>query len=362
VRRISAVLAACLLVLGAGACGGDDGGSSSSPSNGSGAALRALADDVIVPGYADLADRLDALAAAVDELCGAPGDAALESARAAWREAAVAWPATRAGGVGPAMERRLMGAIGYPARPGTVSGLLEGDGPLDPDALASEGSAARGLPTLELLLFDAGSAALAAPDPAGARRCEYAGSAATLAASAAREVLDDWTGGYVDSLASGGQDSVAALVNEVAHTMQEVDDQGLRVLANAETVDDLPSAMREGPAAHDLAELRAMHAGVAAVVLGGSGSDSGSDSGPGGLLAVVEDRDPDVAGRLRSAVTESTDAFAGLPASTAEGITAQAAALAAAGDAAARVKVVVGTEVASVLGVTIGFSDADGDS
>jgi predicted lipoprotein len=358
VRRITGGVAACLLVLGAGACGDDDGGSSSSPSDGSEAALRELADGVIVPGYAEVADRLDALAAAVDELCGAPGDAALETARAAWREAAVAWPATRAGGVGPAMDRRLMGAIGYPARPGTVSGLLEGDDPLDTDALAEEGSAARGLPTLELLLFDAGSADLAAPGPAGARRCEYAGSAATLAASAAGEVRDAWTGGYVDSLASGGQDSVAALVNEVAHTMQEVDDQGLRVLANADTPDDLPSAMREGPAAHDLAELRAMHAGVAAVVLGAPDSGSGS----GGLLAVVEARDPDVAERLRSAVTEATDAFAGLPDSTAEAITAHPDELAAAGDAAARVKVVVGTEVASVLGVTIGFSDADGDS
>ena len=349
-------MAACLLALAAGACGDDDGGSSSSSSSGDGAALRELADGVVVPAYAELVDRLDALARAVDDLCGAPGEAPLDSARAAWREAAVAWPATRAGGVGPAMDRRLMGAIGYPARPGTVSGLLEGDGPLDPDALADEGSAARGLPTLELLLFDPGSADLAAPGPAGARRCAYAGSAATLSASAARDVLDDWTGGYVDSLAGGGQPSIAALVNEVAHTMQEVDDQGLRVLANADTPDDLPSAMAEGPAAHDLAELRAMFTGVAAVVLGASGS--GSD----GLLAVVESRDPEVAGRLRSAVAEATDALAGLPDSTAEAITARPAELAAAGDAAARVKVVVGTEVASVLGVTIGFSDADGDS
>jgi uncharacterized protein len=349
------------------ACGDDDGSGSGDGGDGgehTESVLRALGEDVIVPSYTGLAGSLDGLTAALDTLCATPSAANLEAARAAWQEAAVAWPGTRAGGVGPAMDRRLMGAVGYRARPQTVTSLLEGGDPLDPESLAETGAAARGLSALELLLYDDGAGDLTAPGGAGARRCEYARSASTLSGEAVQVVVDDWRGegessgeAYVDALVSGvdggPQSSVSALVNEVAHSLQTLDDKGLRQIAAAGSVDDLPVTDRDGPAGHGLAELRGLHGGIVAMVDGPSGDD--------GLRALVEARDEEVAERLDAALSEATSTLDALPDSIADTFAAPDD-LAAASEAVAELKVVVGTEVASVLGVTIGFSDADGDS
>lgn len=358
-RVLPVVAVGLLVVAGCGSGGGDSGGSGDG-GEGTEAVLRALGDEVIVPSYEELVDSLDGLTSALDTLCTTPSEANLLAAHQAWQRAAVAYPATRAGGVGPAMDRRLMSDVAYQVRPQQVTELVRGGDPLDPESLASAGAGARGLSAVELLLFDDGSAELAADaGPAAARRCEYARSASTLSGQAAQEVLDDWTGGYVETLVSGvdggPQSSVGALVNEVAHALQTLDDKGLRRLVSAGSPDELADAYRDGPAAYHMAELVALHDGIAGVVAGPSGS------GDDGLLAVVEDRDPAVAGRLHSALADAGEALDALPYSVA-GSFGEPDRLAAASEAVADLKVVVGTEVASVLGVTIGFSDADGDS
>jgi predicted lipoprotein len=75
----------------------------------------------------------------------------------------------------------------------------------------------------------------------------------------------------------------------------------------------------------------------------------------------VRDRSADVGARLEEAALRLLDAMADLPDSSVAAL-ADRPRLEAAADAAARLKVLGGTEVASQLGVTIGFSDADGDS
>ena len=75
-----------------------------------------LGDSAIAPAYGRLGTSLDDLAASVDALCTTPSDAALDAARSAWREAIGSWQATRAGGVGPAMEARLMSDVAFAAR------------------------------------------------------------------------------------------------------------------------------------------------------------------------------------------------------------------------------------------------------
>src|SRR6187402_1893848 len=58
-----------------------------------------IADHVIVPGYEHLAETTLLLVDAVDELCGTPSTATLDAAREAWRQADLAWRASRAGGI-----------------------------------------------------------------------------------------------------------------------------------------------------------------------------------------------------------------------------------------------------------------------
>src|SRR5690606_7017646 len=127
----------------------------------------------------------------------------------------------------------------------------------------------------------------------GARRCTYAASVASLAADAATPVVEAWTDGsagdaLVAGLDGGPRSSVSALVNEVSRRLQEVDQRGLRDLAAAQTLADVPDDRLDGPAGHRMADLRALAAGV---------SDAIGDRSTG-VAALVPDGDDDLVGRL----------------------------------------------------------------
>jgi len=345
--------------------GSDGGGGGGGDQEAVGDLLDVLASDVIVPGYADLVEQLDGLGTAIDDLCAQPGPAALDAARAAWRTTADTWQGTRPVGVGPAMDRRLMSQVAYPIRPNDVAEVLAGTEPVTPESLSADSATTRGLAAVELLLFepDASDAELAA-GPAGGRRCTYAAAATTLAGTATAEVLADWTGegeapeAYTETFVAGmeggdPQTSLSAVVNEVAHALQTIDDQGLRGIATAADPADLPRNQRDGPAGHRVADLKALLATVAVVIEGPNGDD--------GLGALVSARSDETGQRLDDALAAARSTVEVLPDSIPDTLAAPDD-LAAAGDAVAELKVVVSTEVASLLGITIGFSDADGDS
>jgi hypothetical protein len=359
IRRVGRGLLAVVLVAAAacssgdddGGGGGDGGGAPEGPVDAASVEdlMATLGTEVIAPAYDDLVAALEGLGTALDGWCAAPAAEAPEAARTAWATAADAWQRTRPVGVGPAMDRRLMSSVWYPARPEDVEELVAGAEPLTPEALDAGSATARGLGTVEILVFGSEGA-----DPA--RRCAYAAAATTLATTAAAEVAADWDG-YPETLAAGidgdPQSSLAALVNELAHALQTVDDQGLRGIALAEAPDDVPETQRDGPAGHRVADLRALLATVQAVVDGPGGDD--------GLGALVADRSADTGERLDEALAAAAETVGVLPDSIPATLDVPDD-LAAAAEDAAELKVVLSTEVASVLGVTIGFSDADGDS
>jgi len=313
--------------------------------------LVASADDVIVPSYEALVTSFDELSSALDELCAAPSPEALETARDAWREVAIAWRHTRAGGVGPAMTRRLAATIAFAARPAAVEELLAGSDPVTEAAVDADGAGVKGIVALEIGLFGDGSDELAAA--AGARRCEYLTSVTALGRAASADVLADWADGYRDELIEGmdgdPQASLDALVNEVIFRLTETDDQGLRALTEAATAEELQPARADGPAAFHLAELRATYESVTAIL------DEGE------LQSLVEATNADTGERLAEAADTAAEAMAALPDSVTASFDdpdtvaeAQAAVMA--------LKVLLSTEVASELGITLGFSDSDGDS
>jgi len=360
-RLLTALVALALL---APACGGDGSGSSTEPGPGSSsvteeeqrAALASAADEIVVPGYRLLVDRLEALGVTLAGLCARPGADPLAEARAAWRETAREWQATRATAVGPAMDRRLMADVGFAARASSVEDLLEGTDPVDVEGLATTGSAFRGIYAIELLLFGDGADELLTA--AGARRCTMATSASRLAARATTAVLDDWTGGYRDrfvaGLDGGPLTSIDALVNQLIAGLTAVDDSGLRDLVAAETLDDVPTTRRDGPGATRMDQHRAVVGAVATVVQGSARKDRG-------LAELVGERSPGTGDRLRDRARAAAAAMGALPDSVADSFAAREA-LATAAEAVAALKVLLATEVASQLGITIRFSDADGDS
>jgi predicted lipoprotein len=348
-RALSVALSVCVLVA---ACSDD---SSSDGSRGSETdvedVLAASADEVIVPSYETLVDELDGLASDLAALCSSPSPEALATARASWQDLAVAWRRTRAGGVGPAMDRRLASAIAFAARADAVHTLLAGTDPVDEAGVDAAGAGVKGIVALEIGLFGDGADELTAAG--GARRCEYLTSVNALARAASAEVLDDWTGGYRDEFVEGmdgdAQASLDDLVNEVISRAAEVDDQGLRALTEAGSADAVPATKADGPGAFRLAELRATYDGVAAIL------DQGR------LQELVEATNADTAERLATATAAATEAMAVLP----DSVTASfddIDALIAAQQAVMALRVLLATEVASELGVTMSFNDSDGDS
>lgn len=358
-RRLVAVLAVSLLVLASCSDGSDAGSSDGSSTTAGGAqadrseVLAGLADDVIVPSYETFAAEFEALDGALATLCTAPSTDSLTAAQDAWRSTVLAWQGTRAGAVGPAMERRLMSAVGFEARVATIEDLLAGTEPVDTAALLKGGAVIRGLYSAEVGLFGAGSEALAGPE--GARRCQYLTAVSELASAAAAEVRDDWTGGYrdefVDGMGGDQQESVAELLNEVTNRLRQLDEQGFRDLAAASSLDELAESRLDGAAAYAMAQRKALLQEVTDLL--------GGDSE--GIVALVAERSPETAERLVTARDAATAALEPLPDSVTEAFT-RTDDIATAADAVAELKVLLATEVASQLGVTITFSDSDGDS
>jgi predicted lipoprotein len=340
-----------VLSLATGACTDDPGNDEAAVDIETEDVLIAAADEVIMPAYEALVAAFEDLAASVDALCAAPSAEWLAAARDAWREVSVAWRHTRPGDVGPAMDRRLAATVAFPARPDDLAAVLAGTDPVDLDGLEAQGASVKGIVALEVGLFGDGSNELATT--AGARRCTFLASVTELARTASAKVLADWTDGYRDAFVAGMdgdlQSSLDQLVNEMIFRVIELDDQGLRALTEAAAAAELGTNRADGPAAFHLAELRATYEGVAALLAQGR------------LQALVRATSEDTGARLAEA-TEAADAAMGaLP----DSVTASfddIAEVTAAEEAIQALKVLLATEVASELGVTIGFSDADGDS
>ncbi len=346
-RRALAVL---LLAPGALACS-DDG----PPQVDASFVLESLADGVIIPAYEDLVLALDQLTGDVDAFCDAPDPDKLDQARDGWRAVATAWRHTRAMGVGPAMDRRLNATIGFLARSDSIEQLIAGSDPVDAAGIRDAGAAVKGISALEVVLF--GDVPTTGADTGLDRRCDYVASVTELALDNVTQVLADWNDGhratFVAGMDGGAQSSIDAVVNEAIFRVSEVDDQGLRALTEADRAEELSANRADGPAAFRLAELAATLDGVADLVGDGLGEPL--------LFELVRARSDDTATRLDRAVQEAETAMAALP----DSVTAAFAtpeAIDAAQEAVAALKVLLSTEIASELGVTISFSDADGDS
>lgn len=355
--RLVAVVCAAGLVLGA--CSSDsssssDGGGSGDRSADQKTLLTGMADNVIVPGFQKLASDLDALQGSVDDLCTTPAAEGLTTARDAWRETADVWQRMRPAATGPAMDARLMSAIGFDARPETIDKLLASDDALDGAALAKTGANVRGLNAVEYGLFAEGSEALAAPGEPGDRRCQYLSGVVALAAEAADQVASDWQtyrDTFISATGSSIDASLSRTLNEVTHRIQEIDEKAIRDMAAAKTYGDLASARQDGPARYTLGERKALFAGVTDLI--------GDDQT--GLAGMVAERSTETADRLVDATEAAAEAVNALPDSV-EAAFEDPDGIAKAADAIAELKVLIFTEVAAQMSVTVTFSDSDGDA
>lgn len=327
----------------------------------------ALADPLAQGHYADFATLADALHAEATALCAAPDAAALADAQAAWWAAKAPWGRAEVIQFGPVVEypERLGPKLDdWPVSAEAVEALIAGDGPLDVAAFGLMGSATRGLPVVEYLLWpaedDALSALLATP-----RRCEaLVGASGDVAQSAARLAAvwrEDWAARVGRPSPGDGdaydtvQDALDEWVNRLAFTAENIRGTKLGAPVGDKTGGEPQlDLLQSRPSGRSLTDARDALAGVQDVWTGGDGD------APLGVRDLLRD-DPTLSAQIDALLAASDARLAELPEPLEDTILLQPELVARAQDALLALQVAVQVDLAQRLSVTITFNDNDGD-
>ena len=316
--------------------------------------LAGLAGPVFVPAFEAAAETASRLADAVDVFARDPSPGRLAAARERYAAARADWAATAAFRFGPAMDRRSESQLDWwPVDPAAIAGAAAA-GATAEDIRQRQSAATRGFHALEHLLAggDLGG------DPAARA---YAARLAGVIAAETAAIRDEWTGAgrdfaYADALAGRGDTVISAslALSDVVRTSifltETIGDMQLGKALGV-TGDRDPGAIPGlGPSTG--ADLRGAVRGIRASFLGdGDGPAVGT---------LVNDLDDGAFDRMKAALDAAFEAVGALPAD----IKADAGddALHAARDAVKQVQILYATEIVSLLGISVGFSDNDGDS
>ncbi len=331
------------------------------------AVVESLTAQVILPRYQAAAAAMQELDAAAQTLCAAPDTAALTAARQAWRDARAAWQQTAPIRFGPVMTRKSLGLVDWPAAPAAeLDAMLTRRQSLTPnDVLEFLPSDRRGLGAMEHLLFGADAATLAALADPATLRCAYLTALTQTAAAEVAAVRDEWVSGSPDSgpyqavfdgtAASSLHESAALadFVGSIVFLTQRLARMQLAPALGMDGVTPDPAALAAGPAANAVAELTLQVQAIQAVYSG---------DGQLGLTHLVRQLSPEVDQQTIAALDAAITALANLAEPLPETILANPAPSQDAFDRLITVQRLFNADIASLLNVSIGFSDQDGDS
>jgi predicted lipoprotein len=332
------------------------------------ALLRDVTEQVIVPGYAELADRAHDLDSAQRALCERPDPERLDTARAELARTSEAWAATLGYGFGPVVDLHLEGQIDFwPARAATVEANVASSEPITDDWVDGLGTAGKGLHAIELLLFAGGEAIDGAPGDdaalaalaASERRCGYLVALGAHLSRSTIRARSAWERSWAEQLVTAGRgssgyateaDGVSAIVTELVGAVQRVDRTQL----------ESPLGLAEGGSpSPDAVALRLSQRSIASMVATLDGVRAVWDHG---LDPAVRSRDPRLADRVAAELEAALAALAAIPEPFAEYVVSgDLAAGRAAIDALRVLARSLATEVSVALAITVGFTDNDGD-
>lgn len=316
--------------------------------------LDELAGQQIIPAYENFEAKANVLARAVGELCEQPTAKTLAAANDALADSRWMWSYTEAMWVGPVMERRAWATIDWPIDSAEIEELItDASLTLDQERLSRRiGADQRGLGAVEYVLDTIDS-----NGESTERRCQYLTGIVEVMAREASLLSDDWSVSFEEGepyrsafsdVDGAGLDS---LVNDSLFLLEAVADAELgRALGVMEQPAD-PGIIVEGPSGLGVADIAAHLSGLTAVYLGGPES--------AGLTPLFGD---ELTARLTDQLAAAELAVSALSGPLGDELVDRPEAVAEARAAIKAVQTTVATEVVATLGVTIGFSDADGDS
>ena len=337
---------------------------SGGPSDGD--VLISLTDEVIVPAYEAVSRDMARLDQDTKALCNAPRGSSLEAARQSWRAARASWMRSAAMWTGPVMDRRSISLLDWsPVDLGGIDRLMADRTRVSVndvrDILASN---QRGFGAIEYMLF--ANDALANPD-GSARRCSYLAALTTVAREETEAILAAWTEGterqsaYRDFFSDRSDLAMlpGAAVAEVVRTqfflIRGMVDMRLASALGLRDGDPALSAVPGTAADNGLRDLRDEVLGMRAVYEG-SGQDGLGLSDL--ILPLSEETDQ----RLRDQLDAAIAAIDSVQGTLRSAIVERPDQVRTVYDRLVEVQRTVATEVVSLLGVSVGFTDTDGDS
>jgi predicted lipoprotein len=346
ISRLLAVLLGSAVILGA--C------SSGEPTTAD--VVAAMSEDALIPMLASATDSTTVLAGELETFCSQPSPDGLESLRATWAEAQKSWKMVELLiYFGPAERLRTQSMVHYlPVSQDGIDELLASDTVIDVDYIENRAaSTQRGLGAIEFVLFG---------DPGAdtqPRACALAAAAAVVAADRTSDLNDAWVTGqdgdpYPEQFVAEMDvlDSLAEVVGAIVETVRRQSSRELGPALGITSAEPDLSALTEGRAGAGADAYLAQVDGIDTIVRAG---------GETSLLNLIQARSPEVADRIESSLTSLQDSLEAIDTPLVEMAQQNPDQLAAVYELLAELHVLFEADVVSVLGITLGFSDTDGD-
>jgi predicted lipoprotein len=322
--------------------------------------LESIGRSVLAPGYAQLAARAADLSIAANTLVSNPTPRSLARAQDAWRQALLAWRRTQAYAHGPAEDLGIYPRIQFwPPRRPSIERVLRADRPIDAAYVQELGANSVGLSTLELMLFDPGRDAAgriaAFSGPSSGRQRQYLQGLVQDLVNQTRALADAWQGpsGYAAAFGAGGQPQVNLLLNDMLEAIETGAENRLRIVIERHAEPKFRSELLEGgPSGTSQEGLLALLTGARAVFQGGAGV------GVDDYLRMLKSP---AAGRAETQFQNAIDAVRLLDGPLEDAIVAREDAVKRAHEECRLLEIMLKTEIASSLGVTLTFKARDGD-
>ena len=368
-KTYTAAAIVCLSVL-AGCSSDDEGGTAPKGEFDRQAMLANYTANLIEPGYQALAAKTKAMETAVSAFATEPTSTTLATARAAYQEAYIAWQQVSIYEFGPADEQMLRNNLNiYPTAVSEIESNVT-SGTYDLQAAASLD--AKGFPALDYLLYSASTeeelVALYTTDAQAANRKKYLQDVAGLISQRAEAVYSGWTSGnYADTFEQAAGTAVGSavgnLVNQLNFDIDLTKRAKVGIPSGRFTAGSaLPDKVEAYYSGTSLELLKQAIRAEKAVFMGQSSSGA---NGPGldDYLDHVEA--PYNGGLLSEAIEAQFDAALAaaeaIQVPLSEAVTSQPEAVTKVYDAMQKLIVLTKTDMPAALGVTITYTDNDGD-
>ena len=361
-RNLLISLGLCGLVTLAAACGTGE------PVPDEDAVLASVTDLVIVPGYEAMAQETQDLRTALASLCDYPSEAAMGEAQQAWRDARTPWMRSAATWFGPIMDRRSLGLMDWPlVEPARIEAML-GSSPAttEDDVRNRLASTQRGLGAIEYVLF--ASDAVSVLSGPSSTRCDYLTALGEVVELEAAAIAEAWTSGtdggtpYKDFFTGRSSSSlltrqaVGDLVRTQVFLIRTLVDMRLAsAMGLREGGPDL-SLLPGGDGRNTLSDLRNQVLGMRDMYLGFDGDDGF------GISDLVRDLSVEADERMQDHFESSLEAIDAVDLPLREALDQRPEQVREVYDRLVELQRTLSTEVVSLLGVSVGFSDTDGDS